>query len=188
MNDPTQFDPSQLPSLKSLHLSALAVLLAAPVVVLTIVLPAETGNDPTGLGEWLGLTRLGEIKAHADPAPDVVPVLAPDAEVGFRTDETAVVLQPGEGAEVKAQMRTGDQLIFSWSASTGPVFFDFHGEREGAPANEFTSYAKGTETAAEGGFEATFDGVHGWYWKNTGAQAVTVRLNTSGVYKSIGRK
>ncbi|OLF80750.1 hypothetical protein AWH62_14720 [Maricaulis sp. W15] len=51
-----------LPSNESLLKSALVALVAAIVILVTIVLPAEYGIDPTRIGRVLGLTQMGEIK------------------------------------------------------------------------------------------------------------------------------
>ena len=51
-----------LPSRESLLKSTLVALLAAIVILVTIVLPAEYGIDPTRIGRVLDLTQMGEIK------------------------------------------------------------------------------------------------------------------------------
>ena len=51
-----------LPSSESLLKSTLVALLAAIVILVTIVLPAEYGIDPTRIGRVLDLTQMGEIK------------------------------------------------------------------------------------------------------------------------------
>jgi len=33
--------------------------------------------------------------------------------------------------------------------------------------------------------EAAFDGNHGWFWRNRGAEPVTVTLNATGEYQAI---
>jgi hypothetical protein len=178
VNDPTQFDRGELPSVRSLVLASVVAVMVAAALTVTVVLPAEWGVDPTGLGGPLGLTAMGALKRGA-----------PAAEVAytFRRDELSLTLQPGQGSEIKAIMRAGDQLVYRWSGG-GELFFDFHGEPKGAPADVFTSYEKGTAAAAEGAFEAPFEGTHGWYWKNKTSEPVTVKLTTSGVYASISRK
>lgn len=200
MSATPKVDPKDLPSLPELYSAAAAVVVVAAVLVTTAVLPAERGLDPTGVGGWLGLTSMGELKSggaarvepaapQAQAAPEVAPE-APKVEgpATFRTDELALTLKPGEGAEIKAVMREGDQLIYSWASDQGELFFDFHGEPKGAPSSVFTSFEKGTLSTAEGDFEAPFEGTHGWYWKNKTASPATVTLKTSGVYASIGRK
>ena len=61
--------------------------------------------------------------------------------VPFNSDEMSLVLQPGEGAEIKALMRGGESFVFSWTTDGGPVNFDMHGERPNA-GDEFSSYWK----------------------------------------------
>ena len=73
MTPPTLPTP---PSARSLWRSTAAALALALTVLFTIVLPAEYGVDPTGIGRVLGLTQMGEIKvrlareAAADAAAD----------------------------------------------------------------------------------------------------------------------
>lgn len=56
--------------------STLIALAVAAALLATVVLPAEYGIDPTGVGRVLGLTRMGQIKtrlakeAAADAAAD----------------------------------------------------------------------------------------------------------------------
>jgi hypothetical protein len=71
----------ELPSSKQLIKSTLLALLVAILILVTLVLPAEYAVDPTGVGRWLGLTDMGEIKRQ----------LAEEAEAD-RTLETAVKL------------------------------------------------------------------------------------------------
>lgn len=54
--------PGDLPSSRTLVRSTLIALAVAALILVTIVLPAEYGIDPTGVGRPLGLTRMGEIK------------------------------------------------------------------------------------------------------------------------------
>lgn len=54
--------PGDLPSSRTLLRSTLIALGVAALILVTVVLPAEYGIDPTGIGRPLGLTRMGEIK------------------------------------------------------------------------------------------------------------------------------
>ena len=54
--------PSELPSPRRLRRAALVAIVTAAVLVVGVVLPAERGIDPTGLGELIGLKEMGEIK------------------------------------------------------------------------------------------------------------------------------
>jgi len=55
---------AELPSSAQLLRSTAIAILAAGVILVTVVLPAEYGIDPTGIGRPLGLTEMGEIKGH----------------------------------------------------------------------------------------------------------------------------
>ncbi len=185
MNDRTNIDPTSLPALQDLHKATAGIVFLAAFLLVTAVLPAELGVDPTGVGGWLGLTAMGDLK-HAGAAPeDASP--GSSAAPSLRTDEFTVTLGPKEGTEVKAVMRAGDQMVYSWTSDQGEVFFDFHGEPKGAAANVFTSFEKGRAGSAQGEFEAPFEGVHGWYWQNVGREPVTVHLKVTGVYSKISR-
>lgn len=196
-----------LPTLPQLIKATGVALILAAAILITTVLPAEHGIDPTGMGKALGLTRLNapseETAATLLPAASaatlpssaaaVAPVLQTPAatvaksEMPLRSDEMSLTLQPGEGAEIKAFMRRGEQFVFTWAAEGGKVNFDMHGERPNAGA-EFTSYWKDTQqTSAQGTFVAPFDGTHGWFWRNRGDKPVTVKVKVSGFYEKLYR-
>ncbi len=176
-------------------LKATAVaLVAAGILLITTVLPAEYGMDPTGLGEAMGLTALhGRADATAAPAQaaPVVPMPAPEQSAiqqptAFQNGEMTLTLQANEGAEIKALMRAGESFVFSWSAD-GPLNFDMHGEKPGA-TDEFSSYWKNRgQTQAHGSFTAPFDGTHGWYWRNRSTKPVTVTVKVSGWFEKLFR-
>lgn len=54
--------PAELPSTAQLVKSTVIALIAALVILVTVVLPAEYAIDPTGIGRALNLTDMGEIK------------------------------------------------------------------------------------------------------------------------------
>ncbi|WP_299624035.1 transmembrane anchor protein [Pelagibius sp.] len=56
--------PSDLPSTGRLLRSTAVAMVAAAAILVTVVLPAEYGIDPTGAGRILGLTEMGEIKVQ----------------------------------------------------------------------------------------------------------------------------
>lgn len=58
MRDISDMNRQALPSGKQLLLSMLIALVVAAVVLITAVLPAEYGIDPSGLGKRMGLTQL----------------------------------------------------------------------------------------------------------------------------------
>ena len=52
----------ELPSSAQLLRSTIIAAVSALVILVTVVMPAEYGIDPTGIGRVLGLTEMGEIK------------------------------------------------------------------------------------------------------------------------------
>ncbi len=203
----SSIDHDELPSTRRLlRATGLAVAVAAALLV-TVVLPAEYGIDPTGVGNALGLDVLGggaEVAQAAElPGPataadvglDAVGQPAKPVEAGqvgkrdgaYRQETMSLTLAPGEGAEIKAPMTSGDALVFHWTAS-GEVAVDMHGERTGAAEGEYTSYwIERAQQQASGSFTAPFDGTHGWYWLNRGTEPVTVQVQVAGFQQDLYR-
>ncbi|WP_395408262.1 transmembrane anchor protein [Pseudoduganella sp. UC29_106] len=167
-----------LPSLAQLGKATVTALAVAGVILTTTVLPAEYGIDPIGAGRALGLLKMNAGGPSAAAAPAIVPAApgAPAAgastspvvrtDAAYRSDEMSVTLAPGEGAEIKALIRKGQQFVFNWSTDGAPVKADMHGEPENAKPNEFTTYWKEPQqTHGQGSFTAGFDGIHGWFWR-----------------------
>jgi hypothetical protein len=178
--------------------ATLGATVAAAAILTLVVLPAEWGIDPTGVGTALGLTRMAA-GAEADEAD--MPVARPAAasaisippqvkdniaaKTAWRTDERTLTLPPHSGIEVKAHMVKGDHLIFRWTA-TGPVRMDMHGEPKGGKEGEFSTYWKQKKlTEAQGSFTAPFEGTHGWYWRNGGETPVVITLKSAGFYNDL---
>jgi hypothetical protein len=200
---------AELPTSGQLLRSTLLAIMTAAVLLVTAVLPAEYGIDPTGAGQALGLKQMGEIKVQLhnetlqDAAADAAKsqpqrgsslwhhlgrwVIGTAQAQTVRQDETSVTLQPGEGAEVKANLTKGQKITYSWITTGGKVNHDTHGEPTTDP-NAAKSYSKGRGIEKdEGVLEAAFDGSHGWFWRNRGNGPVTVTLKTSGDYAEIKR-
>jgi poly(3-hydroxybutyrate) depolymerase len=80
-------DTSELPSTGKLLKSTGIAALIATVLLVTVVLPAEYGIDPTRIGSLLGLTEMGRIKmqlaaeAEAEEAGLAAAASAPAAAV-----------------------------------------------------------------------------------------------------------
>jgi len=198
MQDISNMNREGLSSTKSLIKATGVAALIGLLVLITAILPAEYGIDPTGLGQKMGLTMLSQAEA-AEPASleagsSSSNLLALSAgpvrktQSSLSSDTTTVTLKPNEGIEVKATMNAGDRMVFNWASEGGPVNFDMHGEQINDGDN-FTSYWQGrNESVASGAFEAPFDGTHGWYWRNRGDETVTIVLQTSGFYDGISKK
>lgn len=191
MHDIATMDKDALPTTQSLIKATLIALVSAAVIVVTAILPAEYGVDPTGLGKVMGLHVLSQAQADEPSQPATTNLLAASTDPvwkslsGPRSDTLTLTLQPGQGAELKAKMQVGDNFVFGWKAKGGAVFFDMHGERPN-DGNNFTSYWIGKDLSeSNGSFTAPFDGTHGWYWENTSQQPITITLNTSGFYAAF---
>lgn len=187
----TTEDPARPPSNAQLIKASGISLIIAGILLATFVLPAEYGIDPTGIGGRLGLTALSKPHSASPPVIIAAPTKIAGQEMvvkrsaPFRNDTLTVVLPPGKGSEIKADMQTGDTLVFTWSTEGGPVNFDMHGEPPDAGDN-FTSYWKDTgKSSAHGTFVAPFAGSHGWYWGNRGSSPVTVTVTACGYYQDI---
>jgi hypothetical protein len=175
-------------------MATLAAMAVAAVLLVTVVMPAEFGRDPTGIGHRLGLFRPAAEAAIAGGGELAVtaidegatPLVGRDAP--FRSDEMSVTLKSGEGAEIKAVMSPGDRMVFSWAAGGDGVDVDMHGEATGAAAGQATSYAKGEwQKSGHGAFTAPFAGNHGWFWQNLNDDPVTVTVRVSGYYQKLFR-
>lgn len=184
-------DVSDLPSSRQLARSTVIAAVVAVVLLLAVVLPAEHGVDPTGIGNALGLKRMGEVKqqlaaeSRADaPGPGVQPQAPPVASPAAKTDEIVIVLKPDQGAEVKLQMDEGAKVVYEWSVQGGPVNHDTHGDGAGVSH----SYSRGRQVQGDQGeLVAKFAGKHGWFWRNRNPQDVTITLRSSGAYTEIKR-
>ncbi len=186
-----------LPTLRQLFKATGIAMLVAGAILITTVLPAEFGIDPTGIGKVLGLTAMSATNAEAAKLPDSVAISAPvvqalsttvaKSDIPLRSDEMSLTLQPDESTEIKASMSKGQQFVFSWFTEGGSVNVDMHGEKINA-GDKFTSYWKGKElTSDQGTFVAPFEGTHGWFWRNRGDKPVTVKVKVSGFYDKLAR-
>lgn len=84
---------AELPSSARLLRSTIVAVLVAAGLLVTTILPAEYGIDPTGIGRILGLTRMGEIKMslaaearNAEASPQTGAATAP---AGVQRPQTA---------------------------------------------------------------------------------------------------
>ncbi len=185
-----------LPSLRQLwRATAIAAVIAAALLV-CVILPAEYGIDPTGVGRRLAILRPRAVTAdegaaatdtgegmRAGPGQALI-----RSKTAFRTDEMSLVLESGEGGEIKAVMAQGEHFIYSWVSDGGAVDVDMHGEAFNARDEEYTSYWKDEEQAGDhGAFTAPVAGRHGWFWQNLNDTPVTIKLKTSGFYEQLIR-
>lgn len=205
---------AELPSAGKLLRSTLVAALVAAALLVTTVLPAEYGIDPTGIGRALGLTQMGEIKtqladeaaaeevappvATAQEAPAAVtpppveaaPAVVTQAEPApeARSDTVSFTLAPNAAAEIKLVMKEGARVDYEWSSAGGAVNYDTHGDPFGAPRDFYHGYGKGRNQASDSGtLQAAFDGKHGWFWRNRSGKEVTITLKVRGDYDKVER-
>ncbi|MGQ0733233.1 MAG: HupE/UreJ family protein [Acidobacteriota bacterium] len=100
----------------------------------------------------------------------------------YMADEVSFTLEPGRFVEYKYRVDKGAPVLFSWRA-TREVEYDFHTEPQNTGSSDVVSFEKGTAAARLGSYVAPFDGLHGWYWKNTGSEPVTVTVHSTGFYR-----
>lgn len=204
-NKPTDAD---LPSTRKLLKSTGIAVAVATGLLVTVVMPAEYGVDPTRVGSLFGLTEMGRIKvslaaeaqaeeiAEATPAaaggsPPVATTAAATpagaasaAPAGLRSDRTVLTLAPDHGAEIKLVMQAGATARFTWTSSGGRINYDTHADR---PGTAYHGYNKGSAERVEDELTAAFTGSHGWFWRNRTGQPVTITLVTEGAYSEIKR-
>ncbi|MDX1779857.1 MAG: transmembrane anchor protein [Thalassovita sp.] len=195
--------PEELPSSAQLLKSTIIAFVAALAILVTVVLPAEYGVDPTRIGRALGLTEMGEIKSMLAEEAEmdkqatstdgdqsslldgifgliVGTAQAQEAEVW--KDEITFTLKPGEGIEWKLAMEKDAVAEYRMIVEGGRVNFDLHGDGSG----ESISYEKGRGSTGEAGeIVAVFDGNHGWFWRNRDRQDVKITLQLRGDYTAL---
>ncbi|PZO15566.1 MAG: transmembrane anchor protein [Burkholderiales bacterium] len=95
---------AELPSSKQLVRSTILAAVSAVVLLGAVVLPAEYGIDPTGIGRVLRMTEMGEIKQQlaAEAAADAAAAPAAPAAPAQAAGTPAVVAEPANAAQPSA--------------------------------------------------------------------------------------
>jgi len=193
----------ELPSSRQLVRSTVIAAVSAVVLLVTVILPAEYGIDPTGIVKVLGLAEMGEIKRELSDEAErdhgaalregVSPTLianligavvgrAEAQEPAKWKDEIRFDLKPGDTRELKLTMKKGGTAAYRMVVEGGRVNFDLHAHGGGRS----TTYIKGRGSrGAEGEIVAAFDGDHGWFWRNRDRKVVTVTLMLRGAYSAL---
>jgi hypothetical protein len=107
----------------------------------------------------------------------------------WQLDSREFTLSPGEGMEIKYNMKKGAGLVYSWTADA-PLMFEMHGEPDVKPAGkEGTDYYESYElndkvgkTESHGTFLAPSTGIHGWFWENKTGKPVMLKLVSAGYF------
>jgi len=206
---------AELPSSRQLLRSTILAAMSAILILVTIVLPAEYGVDPTGAGRLLGMTEMGEIKRQlaAEAAADseattnpAVPDSASTVSKSGADSVTPAISTETQSAVAKTEAQPGwrDELRFTLTPGEGKEIklrmaegakAEFEWVVDGGAVNYDThgdgsgrsiSYEKGRGVPADDGvLVAAFTGNHGWYWRNRGLADVKVVLRTRGQYTDI---
>ncbi|MDP2412739.1 hypothetical protein [Daejeonella sp.] len=191
--------------------STIIALVLGITLLITAVLPAEYGMDPTGAGKLFGFSRLyvaeealGDagsstqtvqsnplIKLEkAGSGPDVPRPAeannpAPVQQFTLRNDSVQVTVPAGKGIEYKINMLKYGTMKYEWVTDTGTVYFDFHGEvKQGkeAKAVYFESYTIAYSNNMVGTFLSPYEGKHGWFFRNNSDKDIVVTLRLQGEY------
>ena len=87
--------------------------------------------------------------------------------------------------EYKLFLTKGSKLEYLWETNGIEIFYDFHGEPRGDKTGYFKSFKKSTESKSSGELIASFDGTHGWYWRNNSRSDVDIILRVNGDYQLL---
>jgi len=201
-------DNSPHSSLRALRGLAIAVVVAA-IALFTLVLPAEYGYDPTGIGRHLGLMAMSDARASAagsiedvtggndalkgaagassmDPLPLPNPAVSQLEAAAPHTETIEVTLGFDEKTEIKAVLGKGKVILYDWSVEGGKVYVDFHGHDPSKGDAYWVRYEEADGiTQRSGSLVAPFAGEHGWYWLNVSDTPVKIRLTVTGYQEKL---
>ena len=173
-------------SSSTLLISLLTAMILSAAIYFSFILPAEFGKDPTGIGKKLGLLKLSTTSAAKAESKENINIDTVAFE--HREDFEKIIVPKNKGIEYKFNLVQYGRLKYEWSANGENLYYDFHGEPKGDKTGFFESYTIATSNKASGTMTVPFEGVHGWYWKNTSDKDITVQLKTSGNYTVAGLK
>jgi hypothetical protein len=99
-------------------------------------------------------------------------------------------LEPSGELEYKLGLNEGDSIVYQWDAvdlkDPELLWAEFHGHTP--PVNnvgDLMFYRKATGATERGTLVAPFTGIHGWYLRNDGEEAIVVRLKVAGFYELL---
>jgi hypothetical protein len=207
MSEPTSPYETQPPSARRLLLSVALAIVGAAIVLVLVVLPAEYGIDPTGLGRALGLTEVSSttrtiklvdsiggnekirevvVPDSGDPTPLPNPAVHQEASHAPRTQTLEVKLDVGQETEVKAKLQQNKVIVYSWTLDRGEVYVDFHGHNPEFGQKFFVRYKEQADaTRGNGSLVAPFAGEHGWFWQNNNEFPIVITLTVTGYFDEM---
>ena len=195
VKQPTEKD---LPTSAQLLKSTIIAIIMIVILFVMVILPAEYGTDPTGVGKLLGLKEMGDIKMSLleesqneslqESEPFSIFSDSVEAEKISNTineDVVEITIEPGKAIEIKLEMKIGDIVQYEWRTIKGGLNYNLHGDGYKG-SKKSINYKKGRMVPSDSGeLKAEFDGYHGWFWRNREKFSVTVILQTSGDYIRI---
>ncbi|MGE0116168.1 MAG: hypothetical protein AB7T07_14955 [Steroidobacteraceae bacterium] len=199
---------NQVPSLRRILTSLAVAVAAAALVLVTVVLPAEYGIDPTGAGRMLGLTRMhsaghqieitdvisgnekilqATVPDAGEPTPLPNPGVHQSQTEAPRTETLTITIPPESQTEIKAVLAASKVVLYSWKVDRGQVYVDYHGHDPQAANKEmFVRYEEqDASSGANGSLVAPFAGEHGWFWLNYNDHPVTITLTVTGYFDRL---
>jgi len=164
-----------------------AVIALTAAIVVFFVLPAETGYDPTGVGEATGLTEIADpeneelVRGMARMEAQEVLTLSdsPLPALEGIQDVWEYELAPFESVEFKYTIAEGQKVNFRWEGSD-ELHYDMHAHPFDGGEEVTESYGVDDAVSITGTYTPAFTGIHGWFWENRSLDNVTVRLEASG--------
>ena len=192
---PTEKD---LPSSAQLFKSTIIAIIMIVILFVMVILAAEYGTDPTGVGKLLGLKEMGDIKMslleesqneslqESEPfSIDTDSVEAEKISDTINEDVVEITIEPGKAIEIKLEMKIGDIVQYEWRTIKGGLNYNLHGDGYKG-SKKSINYKKGRMVSSDSGeLKAELDGYHGWFWRNREKFSVTVILQTFGDYIRI---
>ena len=201
-------ESSQPASNRRLVVSVLVAAAAGVVLLLTVVLPAEYGVDPLGVGGLLGLDAMNaqptrtieitdviggneqvaevEIPDFGDPVPLPNPAVHQDEAAPSTSRTMQIPIGPEQETEIKTVLAEGKVILYSWEVDRGDIYSDFHGHNPEFGPDFWVRYEEHQEGSGnDGSLVAPFAGEHGWYWLNYNEYPVVVTLTVDGYFNEI---
>jgi hypothetical protein len=186
---------AQLPSRGVILKLAAGAAIVAFFILFAGVLPVEYGRDPLGLGRLTGVSALWAPPEKVAAAAGGQAQTTYLSATPFRSDVIDIPLE-GQGdimlrdqVEYKVRLPKGGTMVYSWSATgvdAKDIYSEFHGETMAADKSLTVAYYhKMTGISDNGTFIAPFNGIHGWYFKNSAKKLAKVRVRLSGFYTLV---
>jgi hypothetical protein len=206
MADPISPFEANPPSARKLLLGIGGAALAAALLLVVAILPAEYGIDPTGIGRALGLTAINgpmksvqltdviggntdlkdvQVADPGDPIPLPNPAVSQLKAAGPQTHTQTITIPEFQETEVKTLLDEAQVILYSWEAD-GDVYVDFHGHDPAVTGDGFVRYREEQSTrSGHGSLVAPFTGEHGWFWLNIDNKPVSIKLTVTGYFNGI---